>query len=495
MAEDIFINTDLPIDQCVVIGTNRPTRQAPLTAFVEGADQDVNLYLIKSDGSFDSRSGAAVSVDVAVARDGAEPQSGTFTISEGANQTAPIEYGSGAQAVEDALNALNDGAGPNGLVDVSKLANDLYSVVWRENGAQSALVGESVNLTPESSVAASVSVVGDATTREQQIISIDRQPSIFQGTWNVVTDGFNATLSADNSRVSQALKIEQEKHFYFEVKIGNDILCKVPCEVTATVSLGGATLPPDPTPSALNAFAADPTSNSFFDPDEWRSDLMLESSFVSLGLDSEVNGVGELGGVAVGAYSLVEASNGVALGADSLVQASNGIALGANSFASASSSVQIGSGTNSTASTIQFLGSGSITADQFGKLSDFGDKDTETTLTDDDAKIPTSGAVFDYAMPIGTVATVTATAALIDSMTTLVDDDSAGSSVSLFLPIPSIGLGVAGMVLKIKKIGNTDNVTIKGNAGATIDGAASVILENQYQSITIVSDGSNWHII
>ena len=41
----------------------------------------------------------------------------------------------------------------------------------------------------------------------------------------------------------------------------------------------------------------------------------------------------------------------------------------------------------------------------------------------------------------------------------------------------------------------TANVTIDGNSAETIDGLTTIILYNQYASITIVSDNSNWIIV
>ena len=113
MAENIYINTDQPIDRAVVAGANQPTRRFALAEFVEGATQTANLYFVKNDGTFDARSGdAAVAVRASVGRDNAVPASGTFTLKDAGNaETAAIAYGASAQAVEDAINALNGGAG------------------------------------------------------------------------------------------------------------------------------------------------------------------------------------------------------------------------------------------------------------------------------------------------------------------------------------------------------------------------------------------------
>ena len=54
--------------------------------------------------------------------------------------------------------------------------------------------------------------------------------------------------------------------------------------------------------------------------------------------------------------------------------------------------------------------------------------------------------------------------------------------------------GVSGIIYNIKNIG-TGTITIDGNSAETIDGATTQDINNQYDSITIQCDGSNWHII
>lgn len=51
-------------------------------------------------------------------------------------------------------------------------------------------------------------------------------------------------------------------------------------------------------------------------------------------------------------------------------------------------------------------------------------------------------------------------------------------------------------VLTIKKIDASANtVTVDGNSTETIDGGTTAVLRRQYESITLVSDGTNWVII
>lgn len=55
-------------------------------------------------------------------------------------------------------------------------------------------------------------------------------------------------------------------------------------------------------------------------------------------------------------------------------------------------------------------------------------------------------------------------------------------------------LGVLGIIYNIKNTG-TGTITVDGNASETIDGSTTAVINVQYASITIQSDGSNWHII
>lgn len=92
------------------------------------------------------------------------------------------------------------------------------------------------------------------------------------------------------------------------------------------------------------------------------------------------------------------------------------------------------------------------------------------------------------------VITVTATSysALSTDHNILVDDDTAGGTVTINLPLAS---GNAGLQYNIKKLGSTSNVVVDGNGSETIDGGTTEILTAQYESITIVCDGFNWWIV
>jgi len=68
--------------------------------------------------------------------------------------------------------------------------------------------------------------------------------------------------------------------------------------------------------------------------------------------------------------------------------------------------------------------------------------------------------------------------------------DCTSNAITLNLPV-----GVSGTQYVIKKTDATANaVTVDANGSELIDGAATQTITTQYESITIVSDGSNWFI-
>jgi len=66
-----------------------------------------------------------------------------------------------------------------------------------------------------------------------------------------------------------------------------------------------------------------------------------------------------------------------------------------------------------------------------------------------------------------------------------------GSTATITLPTPSAGKQVT--VKKVDAAAGT--VVVQRNAAETIDGAASKTLYYQYESLTVISDGTNWFII
>jgi hypothetical protein len=75
---------------------------------------------------------------------------------------------------------------------------------------------------------------------------------------------------------------------------------------------------------------------------------------------------------------------------------------------------------------------------------------------------------------------------------TLVKVDTSGGNVTLTLPPAS---SVTGYEVKVKKMTAANTLTLDGDGSETIDGAATLAWTVQYQSFTVVSDGTAWSIV
>ena len=91
------------------------------------------------------------------------------------------------------------------------------------------------------------------------------------------------------------------------------------------------------------------------------------------------------------------------------------------------------------------------------------------------------------------------TKAFADTGYTLIGSDYAvlgnavGGAITLNLPT---AVGISGKIYVIKKIDASGNaITVDADGAETIDGALTFSIPGQYDSYTIISDGSNWSII
>ena len=111
---------------------------------------------------------------------------------------------------------------------------------------------------------------------------------------------------------------------------------------------------------------------------------------------------------------------------------------------------------------------------------------------DNDTTIPTSAAVIDYvaangggALSVASVSTSVTLSSDVHLVTT------GASNLDVYLPSPSTGA-----VVYVKKVDTgAGNVVINQSGSETIDGATAVSLYAQYESMTFVSNGTNWFII
>lgn len=121
---------------------------------------------------------------------------------------------------------------------------------------------------------------------------------------------------------------------------------------------------------------------------------------------------------------------------------------------------QLGEGTNTVDNTIQFRDSGSVTPIQFGRIATNTRVQTSSGFT----------LVTDYV---------------------ILASNSSGMKVSL-LSAATVG---DGYILHIKNIGLSGTITVDSPGTETIDGELSITLTIQYESVTLVTDGSNWFIL
>lgn len=85
------------------------------------------------------------------------------------------------------------------------------------------------------------------------------------------------------------------------------------------------------------------------------------------------------------------------------------------------------------------------------------------------------------------VQNLTAARTLIDTDNTVICD----GTFTVTLPVAS---GVKGKVYFIKNVG-MGTITVDADGSETIDGDTTVVMAVQYESLLIVCDGSNWHIV
>lgn len=81
---------------------------------------------------------------------------------------------------------------------------------------------------------------------------------------------------------------------------------------------------------------------------------------------------------------------------------------------------------------------------------------------------------------------------------TLLSQRSLLSSSTVTLPIVSALAHFNWVRITIKDTGGqafTNNITVQGQSGANIDNATTFIMNNNYQAITVVTDGTNWFIV
>jgi hypothetical protein len=73
--------------------------------------------------------------------------------------------------------------------------------------------------------------------------------------------------------------------------------------------------------------------------------------------------------------------------------------------------------------------------------------------------------------------------------------NSAASTVTVNLPAASSNGGRRLIIKDSTGAAGTNAVTIDGNSSETIDGATTITLDSDYAAVTLICDGSNWHVV
>jgi len=110
----------------------------------------------------------------------------------------------------------------------------------------------------------------------------------------------------------------------------------------------------------------------------------------------------------------------------------------------------------------------------------------------EDNHIPSEARIIGNTAKIKTAVTAPATPYSAVSGDVILWDATAGAK-TVNLPAAASNTNVKIDVKKLDSSGNA--ITIDGNASETIDGATTITLTTQYESVTLFCDGFNWHII
>jgi hypothetical protein len=98
--------------------------------------------------------------------------------------------------------------------------------------------------------------------------------------------------------------------------------------------------------------------------------------------------------------------------------------------------------------------------------------------------------------------TVGSTSQSITNVTTVTSNYSITTANNVILAngtltatLPATNTVPTGTIFQLKTISVNGVLTIAGSGSNTIDGSSTITLNQQYQSITVVSNGTNWFII
>lgn len=258
-----------------------------------------------------------------------------------------------------------------------------------------------------------------------------------------------------------------------------------------------------------DALANDPSSNPSFAPVEWRSDLGLDIGVDVQAYDDQLSDIAGLsptdGGIIVGDGLNFILETGSTARTSLGLGSSDSVTHGSLALTTALPITSGGTGGSSASSARTSLGVeiGTDVQAQSDVLSDIDSMGAPTA--DGEFIVATGAGTFAYesgstareslgfptnAVKLTTSVVVTTYTALVtDSV--LLCDNSAGVTITLM----AAATAGDGFEISIKNAGAEGTVTIDASGSETIDGDLETIILAQYDSLALVCDGSNWHII
>lgn len=154
-------------------------------------------------------------IRVAIGSPSAQPSTGSFRVSYGADQTAALAHNASAATLESALNALTSITAAGGVA-VTKSTSGPYRIVFTTTGAKTSLTVDSTLLYPTTSTEVVVAVEGDVSNREIVLIRLETQPAAYAQLDDPLQDAGAtiATIRAGAAGVAeiQTMRLDPEPH-------------------------------------------------------------------------------------------------------------------------------------------------------------------------------------------------------------------------------------------------------------------------------------------
>lgn len=182
--------------------TNLAPQSFPILAY---GDKITHEFFFHAAGTIESWSGAATDgLRVTLGDIGAGPFGGLYTLACG-ETTSPLPFDANAAAIEAALNALPTVAAEGKVTVAGRFPS--FLVTWLTVGSKTELIAAGSGLVPESDIAISPLLEGDASTAASVALTLRRTQIDSQTTWSRITSPANGWSGTLNTNTTAALAL------------------------------------------------------------------------------------------------------------------------------------------------------------------------------------------------------------------------------------------------------------------------------------------------